>query len=87
MGVGGSVPRPGRSNPSPPPGKDQVPIVQEAGWAPGSVSTGAENLAPHRDSIPGPESLLNLEFKMTEKLREHRQQFLGKFAKLLKRGY
>jgi hypothetical protein len=28
------------------PGKDQVPIVQEAGWAPGPVSTGAENLAP-----------------------------------------
>jgi hypothetical protein len=28
------------------PGKDTVPIVQEAGWAPGPVSTGAENLAP-----------------------------------------
>ena len=28
------------------PGKDLVPIVQEAGWAPGSVWTGAENLAP-----------------------------------------
>jgi len=26
------------------PGKDLVPIVQEAGWAPGSVWTGAENL-------------------------------------------
>jgi len=26
------------------PGKDPVPIVQEAGWAPGSVWTGAENL-------------------------------------------
>ena len=25
-------------------GKDQVPIVQEAGWAPGPVWTGAENL-------------------------------------------
>jgi hypothetical protein len=33
---------------------DPVPIVQEAGWAPGPVWTGAENLAPHRDSIPGP---------------------------------
>ena len=29
-----------------PPGKDPAPNVQEAGWAPGSVSTGAENLAP-----------------------------------------
>jgi len=28
------------------PGEDQVPIVQEAGWAPGLVWTGAENLAP-----------------------------------------
>ena len=27
-------------------GKDPVPIVQEAGWASGSVWTGAENLAP-----------------------------------------
>ena len=27
-------------------GKDLVPIVQEAGWAPGPVWTGAENLAP-----------------------------------------
>ena len=30
------------------PGKDPVPIVQEAGWASGPVWTGAENLA-----IPG----------------------------------
>jgi hypothetical protein len=28
------------------PGKDPVPIVQEAGWAPEPVWTGAENLAP-----------------------------------------
>ena len=28
------------------PGKDLVPIVQEAGWAPGPVRTGAENLPP-----------------------------------------
>jgi len=28
------------------PGKDPVPIVQEAGWAPKPVWTGAENLAP-----------------------------------------
>jgi hypothetical protein len=27
------------------PGKDPVPIVQEAGWAPGLVWMGAENLA------------------------------------------
>jgi hypothetical protein len=29
-----------------PPGKDPVPIVQEAGWDPGPVWIGAENLAP-----------------------------------------
>jgi hypothetical protein len=28
------------------PGKDPVPIVQKAGWAPGPAWTGAENLAP-----------------------------------------
>ena len=40
------------------PGKDPVPIVQEAGWAPRPVWTVAKNLAPspHRDSIPGPSS-------------------------------
>jgi len=27
------------------PGKDTVPIVHEAGWVPGPVWTGAENLA------------------------------------------
>ena len=34
------------------PGKDPVPILQEAGWASGPVWTGVENLALHRDSIP-----------------------------------
>ena len=29
-----------------PPEKDPLPIVQEAGWAPGPVWTGAENLDP-----------------------------------------
>ena len=29
-----------------PPGKDPVPILQEAGWASGPGWTGAENLAP-----------------------------------------
>jgi hypothetical protein len=33
------------------PGKDWVPIVQEAGWAPGSVWTGGKS-RPHRHSIP-----------------------------------
>ena len=33
------------------PGKDPVPISQEAGWAPGPVWTGGKS-RPHRDSIP-----------------------------------
>ena len=42
MGGGWSAPRPGRFTP----GEGPVPIVQEAGWAPGPVWTGAEYLAP-----------------------------------------
>jgi len=38
---GWSTPGPGCFTP----GKDPVPIVWEAGWAPGPVWTGAENLA------------------------------------------
>jgi len=41
-GCTSSTPRPGRFIP----GKDPLPIVQEAGWAPGPVWTDAENLAP-----------------------------------------
>ena len=51
-GGGWSTPRPGSFTP----GKDPLPIVQEAGWAPGPVWKGAENLTPLRDSIPGPTS-------------------------------
>ena len=42
MWGGWSTPRPGRFTAR----KDTVPIVQEAGWAPGPIWTGAENLAP-----------------------------------------
>jgi hypothetical protein len=43
-----------RSTPQPnstPPGKDPVPIVQKAGWAPGQVWTGGKS-RPHWDSNP-----------------------------------
>ena len=33
------------------PGKDPVPILQEAGWAPGPAWTGGKS-RPHRDSTP-----------------------------------
>ena len=42
MGVGGQRHSTNVFNP----GKDPVPIVQEAGWAPWPVWMGAENLAP-----------------------------------------
>ena len=41
MGVGGQRHAPAAL----PPGKDPVPILYEAGWAPGPVCTDAENLA------------------------------------------
>ena len=42
MGVGGQRHTPAAFTPR----KDLVPIVQEAGWAPGPVWIGVENLAP-----------------------------------------
>jgi hypothetical protein len=48
------------------PGKDPLPIVQEAGWAPGPVWIGAENLAPagiRSPDLPGrSESLYRLRY-------------------------
>jgi len=67
-GCGWSTPRPGRFTP----GNDPLPIVQEAGWAPGLVWMGAENLAGtgirftdrpsrseslYRLNYPGPQTL------------------------------
>jgi len=43
-----SAARPARTLP---PGKDPVPILQEAGWAPGPVWTGGKSRR-HRDTIP-----------------------------------
>jgi len=44
-----SAARPGRTLP---PGKDTVPIVQEAGWAPGPVWTGGKS---HPTGIRSPD--------------------------------
>ena len=48
MGVGGLHHAPAAFTP----GKDPVPIVQEAGWAPGAVWISAGNLAPTRIRSP-----------------------------------
>jgi hypothetical protein len=76
MGVGGQRHAPAAFTP----GKDPVTIVQEAGWAPGPVWIGAENLAPtgirspyfparseslYRLSYPGPQSVDKLTDKST----------------------
>ena len=68
---GWSTPHPCRFTP----GKDPVPIVQEAGWAPGPVWTSTENLSPtgiqspdrparseslHRIGYPGPPGRYNV---------------------------
>jgi hypothetical protein len=59
---GWSTPRPDHFIP----GKDPVPTVYEAGWAPGSVWTGAENLAPteirYSDRPARSESLYRLSY-------------------------
>ena len=51
-------------------GKEPVPIVQEAGWAPGPVWTGAENLAPtgirFPDSPARSQSLYRLSYRGPE---------------------
>jgi hypothetical protein len=51
------------------PGKEPVTIVQEAGWAPGPVWTGAENLAPPgfdpRTVQPVDQSLYRLSYPAT----------------------
>ena len=58
--------------------RDPVPIVQEAGWAPGPVWTAWKN-SPHLDSIPGSahsESLHPLIYpgSLTYKMQVHLNQ-------------
>jgi hypothetical protein len=58
-----------------PPDKDPVPIVQEAGWAPGPVWTGAENLAPTGIRSPDrparSQSLYRLSYRAHTELTKH----------------
>jgi hypothetical protein len=60
------------------PGKDTVPIVQEAGWAPGAVWIGAENLAPtgirSQDLLARGESLYRLRYPDPDANRKQRYQ-------------
>jgi len=68
-------------------GKDPVPIVQEAGWAPGPVWTGGKSL-PQRDSIPTrpvrSQSLYRLSYRATflhhivVKSQDNAQRFMAR---------
>jgi len=55
------------------PGEDPVPIVQEAGWAPGPVWTGAENLTPTGNRSPDRpthnQSLYRLRYPTHQRIR------------------
>jgi hypothetical protein len=65
------------------PGKDPVPIVQEAGWAPGPVWTGAENLAAtgirSPDCLASSQSLYRLSYLAHFGLRVKYLSFLSDF--------
>ena len=58
--------------------RNQVPIVQEAGWAPGPVWTGAQNLDPTRSRFPDPpacgKSLYRLSYRGPLELGRERAQ-------------
>ena len=61
-GSGWLAPRPRRFNHGE---TDPIPFVQETGWAPGAVCTGAEDLVPYRDSIPRPSGQLRVATQTT----------------------
>ena len=69
MGVGGQRYAPAAFTP----GKDPVPIVQDVGWTPGPVWTGAENIAPTANRSPdipaSSESLYRLSYPGPHKIR------------------
>jgi len=70
------------------PGKDPVPIVQEAGSAPGPVWTGVENLAPtgirSRDRPARSQSLYRLSYPAHTLLCENYRKQIQRVAKFLK---
>ena len=57
------------------PGKDPVPIVQEAGWASGPVWTGAENLAPAGSRSPDRPAHRQSLYRLRYPARQHCVKF------------
>ena len=52
------------------PGKDPVPILQEAGWAPGLAWTGGKS-RPYRDSIPDRPTRSQLLYRLSYPAHTH----------------
>ena len=72
------------------PGKDPVPIVQEAGWVPGPVWTGGKSL-PHRDSIPDrpdrSQSLYRLSYRPHTHTHTHTHIYIYIYIKVKQSRY
>ena len=74
------------------PGRDSVPILQEAMWAPGPVWTGGKS-RPHRDSIPDrparSQSLYQLSYPVHIRLHKYNEilRYLDVFSLLSKYPY
>jgi hypothetical protein len=64
MGVGGQHHDPAAL----PSGKTRYPLYRRLGGPQGPVWTNAENLAPHRDSIPGPSSPTGLSIRNVQRI-------------------
>ena len=57
-------------------GKDSVPILQEAGWAPGPVWTGGKS-CPHRDSIPDRPASIQSQYRLSYPVLTSQHQIIG----------
>jgi len=66
--VVGSTPRPHFT-----PGKNLIPIIQEAGWATGAVWTGGKT-RPHRDSIPDRPARSQSLYRLSYPAHMHKRQ-------------
>ena len=60
-------------------GKNPVPILQEAGWAPGSVWTGGKS-RPHRDSIPHRPARSQSLYWVSYRAHSYRQSIAQKYC-------
>ena len=72
------------------PGRDPVPILQEARWAPGPVWKGGKS-RPHRDSIPDrparSQSLYRLSYRAHTKLYIYSKQLNNVWARQTNKGW